>query len=167
MILENDTIAVIICNLEQLELRRTNPKRLADMLGLRVIPPNLDAHMKRVYSLKELRIRNNPQEWLYHTYFLLIQKNSASLVGTLGLQGPPDHERHVEIGYFMDPDYMGQGLMTQALSLVTAYLLKEKEISGIYAFTKVDNYASHAVLKKCDYCVKHMEKDMILWERTL
>ena len=53
-----------------------------------------------------------------------------------------------ELGYILSQDYWGQGLMTEALQTVIAFLFQEVGINRITAAHATDNPASGCVMKK-------------------
>lgn len=57
------------------------------------------------------------------------------------------------LGYSIDLDYQGKGLMTEAVNLVLEYAFKEMGLHRIEASTLVDNERSQGVLKHCGFKV--------------
>ena len=56
--------------------------------------------------------------------------------------------RKIRVGYRLAEEYWGQGIATEALGLLTGYLLREKGIEIITASTMLENKASARVLEK-------------------
>lgn len=63
-----------------------------------------------------------------------------------------DHKAHrAELGYWLDTEVHGQGIMTEAVRLVLAMVLSSSHHLKIDAYTDVENAASQRVLKKCGF----------------
>ncbi|TSA80836.1 GNAT family N-acetyltransferase [Deinococcus detaillensis] len=76
----------------------------------------------------------------------------------------------VEIGYGLRPQNWRQGLATEAVQAVTAWLLTLEHVRRVTAETAVDNLASAKVLTKAGFVETgrgHSEEDgdLRLWER--
>ena len=68
--------------------------------------------------------------------------------GLAEMYGFKDHIHKVSVGYRLLPQYWGQGIATEALKLMTDYLLNETDIEIITASTMIENQGSANVLKK-------------------
>jgi ribosomal-protein-alanine N-acetyltransferase len=63
-----------------------------------------------------------------------------------------DIERYsCEIGYWLGEEYWGRGIVTEALSLLTAHLFDRVNMLRVYALPFADNRASIRVLEKAAY----------------
>ncbi len=74
---------------------------------------------------------------------------NGEAVGGIGLDKITNHK--AEIGYWLGRRYRGQGIMTKAVKLITAYAFKELRLRRIYAFVFTFNQASVRVLEKAGY----------------
>lgn len=79
--------------------------------------------------------------WRGYLGFTLVIEHQGKFAGTIGIGGGG-------IGYFLDPELWGQGIMTEALSAVVPEIFDRFPISRIKADHFVDNPASGAVLRK-------------------
>ena len=89
-----------------------------------------------------------PKEWIW----ALTLRGDDRLVGVAGLT--PDTEgRSGELGYWLDPDLWGRGLMTEAGAAVTRFAFDvlgwHRIRSGVFA----DNPGSQAVLRKLGFVI--------------
>lgn len=102
------------------------------------------------YRLKDARW------WINHNLKLNRQKKKTSInfaiemdgevIGGIGLDRIYGHS--AEIGYWLGRKYRGQGIMTEAVKLVTKYAFKKLGLNRVYAFAFLWNRASAFVLKK-------------------
>lgn len=83
------------------------------------------------------------RRWRGYLGFTLGIEHRNSLIGTIGIGGNP-----AEVGYFLAPEYWGQGLMTEALSGVLPALFERFPLSRIESGHFEDNPASGAILRK-------------------
>ena len=59
----------------------------------------------------------------------------------------------ISVGYRLAEEFWGRGIATEALGLLTGYLLKEKGIEIITASTMLENQASARVLRKSGFAL--------------
>lgn len=72
--------------------------------------------------------------------------------GAIGLSPGTDVERYsAEVGYWLGEDLWGRGIVTEALSLVTARAFERLNLLRIFALPFADNAASIRVLEKAGY----------------
>jgi ribosomal-protein-alanine N-acetyltransferase len=77
---------------------------------------------------------------------------SGESVGGIGFVPGSDIERYsCEIGYWLGEEYWGRGIVTEALSLLTAHLFERVNMLRVYALPFADNRASIRVLEKAAY----------------
>lgn len=75
-------------------------------------------------------------------------KETNTLIGTIGYHlWSPKHKR-AEIGYDLDPDHWGRGFASEALSAITKYGFEVMELTRIGAVVFIDNDASSNLLMK-------------------
>lgn len=81
----------------------------------------------------------------------VIQYN-GEFVGSVGIAPQVGWKRHVaEIGYWIGEAYWGQGITTDALSLMTDYATSQLNCKKLFAPVLGPNQASMRVLEKCGY----------------
>jgi len=73
-------------------------------------------------------------------------------VGSIGGHFQNDvYSGTVEIGYWLDEQYWGKGIVTDAVKWITQYIFTYYEIRKIYAAVFDKNLASVKVLEKCGF----------------
>lgn len=112
--------------------------------------------MEKIYNIKLINIQNNPEYYLFYTYWLIIDNNTNELVGKIGFKDIPDQRGEIEIGYGSHFDFRSKGYMTEALKAITKWGLNQSilPIKKITAQTKKDNIPSQKVLIKAGYVYK-------------
>lgn len=86
----------------------------------------------------------------YAVWNLELNDKSKTVVGNLSFKGIGT-DGVVEIGYGTNSEYQGQGLMTEAVSAVAKWAIKQKGVVAIEAETEADNVASQRVLEKSGF----------------
>lgn len=168
MLIENAQLKLIPLNLEQLRLYLLNDGQLEKELNLNVSKRSIDDHVKDVLIGKIIpSIELNPQNWLYYTFFTIIDKTTNEMVGDICFKGPGDENREIEIGYGTYLNYMGKGYMSNAVMLLTNYFLSEKLCNSIIAETDEDNIASIKVLQKSGFVLIKSENNDLFWEKQI
>ncbi|PJA11681.1 MAG: hypothetical protein COX65_09825 [Elusimicrobia bacterium CG_4_10_14_0_2_um_filter_56_8] len=71
------------------------------------------------------------------------------VAGSVGLSGICGHR--AELGYWLGVEYWGQGIVTEAVKMVTRYAFKELGLRRVYAHVVPANKASARVLEKAGY----------------
>lgn len=126
-----------------------NDPRVYETLGYRLT----DEETKdRVHKWVEL----NKQEPRKCYIWSILEKKSEEVIGFIRFWPEEDetrlmHEGVVGVGYGMQPDYWGQGYMTEALIAVTDFAHNELKIHRIEAGAIAENEASWRVMEKVGY----------------
>jgi len=93
-------------------------------------------------------VKIKPENYEFHTLWLIIKKAEKALVGEFCLKGIHHNNASIEIGYGIHPEYQNQGYMKEALSAICPFLLTQKNIKKIIAYTSEDNIASIRTLQE-------------------
>ena len=83
--------------------------------------------------------------------------------GGIGFSLHPDVERiSAEIGYWLGEPFWGKGIVSEALSAVTEYAIRQHGLKRVYAVPYEMNAASFRVLEKAGYALEgRMRKSAI------
>lgn len=128
---------------------------LAKYLNNKKVTNNL-AVVPYPYTLKDAR------KWLTKTVRKQKNKNNENLlfaieinkeaVGSVGLHKIKN--RKAEAGYWLAEEYWGQGVMSEALKIITKYGFSKLKLVRIFAHVYCFNPASKRVLEKAGYKVE-------------
>ena len=77
----------------------------------------------------------------------IVAKESGKLIGTCGLYTSLEHRRGT-LGYVLNRDYWGQGLITEAAKVAIAFGFHVMQLQRIQSVCDVDHLASARVLEK-------------------
>jgi ribosomal-protein-alanine N-acetyltransferase len=72
-----------------------------------------------------------------------------------------------EIGYVLKPAFRGQGIMTEAVKLITGFGLKVMKLKSVVAYTDPDNLASINVLRRAGFQQVDTQNDDFMFAISL
>jgi [ribosomal protein S5]-alanine N-acetyltransferase len=81
-------------------------------------------------------------------------KASGRLIGASGFLQWPNPDQRAELGYVINPDFWGQGYVTEAAKALCDFAFKKMKVNRIEAGTIVGHTASERVLQKCGFKVE-------------
>ena len=100
-------------------------------------------------------------------FWVLESKDTAELIGTVGLRNFEIEEDYAEIGYDMHPDFQEDGYMSEAFKAILNFAAKQMELKFVEAFTHKDNNASMALLEKFNFELQPDRKDANVKENQI
>jgi len=83
--------------------------------------------------------------------WVIVERESATVVGDIGCLGPPAVNRTVEIGYSVIPDRRGRGYATEATRALVARLLAEPGVDAVVARCEPENLPSVRLLERVGF----------------
>ena len=95
-------------------------------------------------------------EWIYWAITL---KDNSKLIGTICLWNFSNTKTIAELGYELNPDLHGQGIMNEALNHILNYGFQKIGLKKIEAFTHKDNIKSTTLLLKNNFKYDAGQKD--------
>ncbi len=81
----------------------------------------------------------------------IADKETDELIGMIGLNSINQTHKRGELGYWVAKPFWGQGIITEAINLITSYCLEELQLERIYAHVQPENIGSWKVLEKAGY----------------
>ena len=100
-------------------------------------------------------------------FWVLESKDTAELIGTVGLRNFEIEEDYAEIGYDLHPDFQEDGYMSEAFKAILNFAAKQMELKFVEAFTHKDNNASMALLEKFNFELQPDRKDANVKENQI
>lgn len=148
--LETERLALIPLNERELELLYTNLPAFERELGCRYQAEPLIGPF-RVIVREQLDImKKDFENYLWHTFWLLKDKESAVIVGAADFKGAPADGR-VEIGYSTGEAHRKMGYMSEAVRVMCRWALSRNGVGMVVAETDKQNRDSHNVLSRCGF----------------
>jgi ribosomal-protein-alanine N-acetyltransferase len=79
--------------------------------------------------------------------WVIIERDTVSVVGDVGFMGPPDEAGAIEVGYSVIPDRRRRGYATEAASVIIGWALSQPIIQVVVAGCDGDNVPSIRTLE--------------------
>lgn len=115
------------------------------------IEQETNEEIKSAYTEMLACCKRNPEQRIWYAIWLMqLNDGSRQIVGDLCFKGINDNGS-VEIGYGMNPDYEGRGLMTEAVAAMAKWAIAQEGVSCIESETDPGNIASQRVLEKSGF----------------
>lgn len=138
-------------------------KELMDrQLGLTPTGIKLSDNILRSFQIRLYRIMEDQKNWLYYTFWQIVLMDGNNAIGEIGFNGPPSMSGELEVGYYIDAPYQGNGYMTEALREIIRWAFVNPTVNYVKARTAKDNFASQRVLQKAGLQL-YMEENFYWW----
>jgi RimJ/RimL family protein N-acetyltransferase len=83
--------------------------------------------------------------------WVMIERDSATIVGDIGFHGPPDAAGVVEVGYNVVPSRRGRGYATEAARALAGWAKAQPDVRAVVAGCDPGNLASIIVLERAGF----------------
>jgi ribosomal-protein-alanine N-acetyltransferase len=95
------------------------------------------------------------------TPLLAILETTGEVVGEGGWKGGPGPDGVAEIGYGLAAPYRGQGLGTELVNQLTAWVLAQPGVDRVVAEVLADNLPSRRALERTGYVLTHVDEPYV------
>jgi ribosomal-protein-alanine N-acetyltransferase len=112
------------------------------------MPPHERAEVSPAW-LARLEGSSAIDPWIHG--FVVVHRDTGSVIGKCGFKGPPAADGSVEIAYGIAPEHQGQGYATEAAAALVRYAFDSGQVRVARAHTLPEPNASTRVLTKCDF----------------
>ena len=106
-------------------------------------------------------------DYLYHTFWVVVDKATSCIVAELGFKGPPGVPGEIEIGYGTMPAHQGKGYMTEAVGTLLGWAAEQPGVHTVLAETDKSNSASIRVVQKNGFEQFARKEPMLWWRKVL
>ncbi|MCC5894718.1 MAG: GNAT family N-acetyltransferase [Alkalibacterium sp.] len=114
-----------------------------------------------IESIKRNLIDFSKQEGMH---FVILYK--GEIAGTVGLKYFQWDVKSAEIGYWLAPDYLGKGIMTEAVKGVMAYGFEYVSLDKIEIWAAEDNLKSRSIPERLNFVHEGMRRNNELIKGT-
>jgi GNAT superfamily N-acetyltransferase len=166
---ETDRLQVIPLQPSALEIYLQGEGKLEKEFGLRETGRTVSADVRdRVNRIILPRLKKmNGEDYLFQTFWIIIEKSSSIIVAELGFKGTPDKRGNIEIGYGTLPSYRGQGIMTEAVAGMIKWAKQHPDVQSILAETDLSNAASIRVMEKNQFTPYDLLENRRWWRKDV
>lgn len=85
--------------------------------------------------------------------YAIVYKENNKVIGHIGIHKDSEEGRAdtKELGYVLNKNYWGKGIMTEVVQAVLEYLFKGNVVDNVYACCFTNNTGSKRVIEKCGF----------------
>lgn len=140
--------------------QKTDAPELAKALFNKKVQDNLRDGLPYPYTEENaLEYIESIQKADENDVFVFAVVADGKVVGNVGVERQKNvHRLTAELGYYLDEEYWGKGIMTEAVKELCAYVFDVSDIVRIFAVTYADNVASCRVLEKAGFLLEGVLK---------
>lgn len=124
----------------------------------REMPKTIDDAVKHIEYMQGLLESGECINWA------ICLKNDQKLIGNIGYFRMQPENHRAEIGYMLNPDFHGQGVMQEALTEIIRYGFENMKLHSIEAVTDPENFASWKLLEKNGFIREGHFKEDCYWQ---
>ncbi len=162
MTIETERLTLIALKPDMLRLLADDIPALERELSCVYDAEKIDGHMLDITRKQYEVALADPENYVWHSFFLFLRREDRTVVGSADFKAPPDENGDVEIGYGLGESQRGRGYMTEAVSAMCRWA-KENGAKRVIAETLTDNEKSQNVLKRCGFRL-YKSGDTFWWE---
>jgi ribosomal-protein-alanine N-acetyltransferase len=111
-----------------------------------------------------LQAAASPETECYGVW-VMVERESESVVGDVGFMGPPDEAGSIEVGYSVIPDRRRRGYATEAAGAIVEWAFSQPGVEVVVAGCDRDNEPSIRILERLGFQRTGDAKDQIRWRR--
>ena len=160
---------IIPLSFEQLKIYLQANDLLEIGMGLKQTGRKIPETIKENVTNSILPAIKNPSndDFLYSTFWIVIDKSSQTIVAELGFKGPPDDAGAIEIGYGTMPGHENKGYMTEAVAGMLEWAKQRNEINWILASIDEKNIGSLRIIEKNNFEFVDKKNGLLWWKKKV
>lgn len=163
---ETTRLTIIPLSYDQLKLYLEAENKFENSLQLtnneRTVAPNVKNMVELIVLPKIKKAVND--NYLFHTFWIVIEKISKKIVAELGFKGTPDKSFEIEIGYGTFVDFRNKKFMTEAVEGMINWAKQRPDVHFILAETDKENVASIKIVQKNNFQLFDTRGKMLWWK---
>ncbi|MBE0699143.1 MAG: GNAT family N-acetyltransferase [Anaerolineaceae bacterium] len=163
--LQTERLLLYALTTEQLAMALNQPHKLAELLGIHIVPEVFSEESRQAVMIKMARMSHiEPNLHPWYTYFLIVNVEDREALGVCGFKGTPTLAGSAEVGYAMHPDFRNHGYMTETVRALVKWAFEQESCRRVTAETLRDNLASQRVLQKVGLVLDRAGENMFYWK---
>jgi RimJ/RimL family protein N-acetyltransferase len=148
MEIETDRLFIKLLTLSQLNLWVNNISPFEKETNCIYDAEPIEGGFKNIINERIKSIENDPENYIYYSFWLIIRKKDGVAVGAIDFKNIPSEGNEVEIGYGLGAKYEHNGYMTEAVKGFCEFAFRNLKIDAIVAETETENIPSQKVLRR-------------------
>lgn len=151
MIIETERLQLVPLTPKNINLWISDIKRLEEELNCKYLAEPMEGFFKEIVKGQAKIANEDPENYLWHSFWFLIRKTDRAVVGSLDFKNIPDSMGEVEIGYGLGKNFEKNGYMTEGVKAICEWALNNDNVKYVIAETENDGNASQNILKRCGF----------------
>ena len=164
--IETQRLTIIPLSYHQLILYLQAENKFENSLQLinngRTVAPTIK-NMVELITLPKMKKAIN-DNFLFHTFWIVIEKISKTIVAELGFKGTPDKAGKIEIGYGTFVEHRNKNFMSEAVAGMINWTKQRPDVHFILAETDKENIASIKIVQKNNFQMFDTQGKMLWWK---
>jgi [ribosomal protein S5]-alanine N-acetyltransferase len=128
------------------------------LLGARLPKEWPDPELAEFLPFYARLLREDPH-LLGYGVWLLIERESRTVVGSAGFQGHANSDGEIELGYGVHADFRNRGYATEAARALVEWAFAQPDVKRVTAHCDHDNLPSHRVVEKAGLTGRGVQAD--------
>ena len=159
--IETERLILMPLNYDQLVKYLKCNNSLEEELNLNGTSRTISLELKDALEQTILpNVADKSKNYLYSTLWTAISKTENRMIGDFCMNGEPNEDGEIEIGYGIYEEFQNRGYMTEIVSGIIEWTKKQPIVKSIIASTDKINIASVKVLEKNGF-TKISETDIL------
>lgn len=92
-------------------------------------------------------------------WWAVCNEDNSMFLGAGGLNNLSKEHKKAEVGFWLFPEYWGQGIMTEAMEIILQYGFEKLQLHRIEGFVETANQNCKSALKKLEFDLEGTLKD--------
>jgi len=163
MKLESKRIEIIPLNQHEMRIfvkSRSDYEKHANLTVTGVeVPEFYREELKEMLQLEPEAWTSKNKEYLFHTIWLMIIKESKTIVGQFVFNGRPNQNGEVEIFFMVESPYRQKGFATESMLEILRWGCKTKLFRKVYIEADFQNKAAMAALHRLGFKQQPEDED--------
>lgn len=167
MVIYTERLKLIALKEQDLKDSIINLEKFYQEKNLKSENNQLSELMIKIYDIKLSNIKKDPDNYLFYTYWLIVNKITNQKMGRIGFKDTPDNKKAIEVGYGISKNFRCKSYITEALLSFINWSFKQNinPINTVVAKTDQNNIASQRVLKKTGFKHIKSEKELMIFTK--
>jgi RimJ/RimL family protein N-acetyltransferase len=127
MKLETERLFITLLTLPQLRLWASDIQTLETELNCKYDADPIEGEFLNIINGQIKIIENDPLNYMYHSFWLVIRKSNGTVVGSMDFKNIPSKMKEIEIGYGLGKKYEHNGYMAEAVEKFCEWTLTDEK----------------------------------------
>ena len=110
----------------------------------------LEGVLYNIFSRRVDILKDPVKEYYWYTMWVFALKSTKTVIGSISCKNAPTDSEDIEIGYGINQKYEKQGYTTEAVKILSQWILHQHGVQSVIAEVEKDHIGSQRVVEKCN-----------------